>query len=97
MNRLWQYRSMTYRLTFSERARRQWNKLDSSTRTQFQTVLARRIEAPHVPAARLRGPTSRYKIKLRAVGYRLVYEVHDDEVLVVVIAVGRRDDIYDTI
>jgi len=28
---------------------------------------------------------------LRALGYRLVYEVRDQEVLVVVVAVGRRD------
>ena len=35
-----------------------------------------------------------YKIKLRAVGYRLVYEVIDDELVVIVIEVGRRDTIY---
>ena len=34
---------------------------------------------------------NRYKIKLRALGYRLVYEVRDQEVLVVIVAVGRRD------
>ena len=88
---------MTYRLTFSDRARRQWNKLDSNTRTQFQKILERRIEAPHVQSARLHYPKPRYKIKLRSIGYRLVYEVHDDKVLVVVIAVGRRDEIYDDI
>jgi mRNA interferase RelE/StbE len=32
-----------------------------------------------------------YKIKLRQVGYRLVYRVDDDTVFVTVIAVGRRD------
>ncbi|MFW2273285.1 type II toxin-antitoxin system RelE/ParE family toxin [Burkholderia cenocepacia] len=32
-----------------------------------------------------------YKIKLRGVGYRLVYEVRDEEVIVLVIAVGRRE------
>ena len=88
---------MTYRLTFSDRARRQWNKLDSSIRTQFQKVLERRVEAPHVPSARLHGPKPRYKIKLRALGYRLVYEVHDEKILVVVIAIGRREDIYDDV
>lgn len=90
---------MTYRLTFSDRARRQWNKLDSTVRTQFQAVLKRRIEEPHVPSARLRGrwPGPRYKIKLKSPGFRLVYEVHDDQVLVIVIAVGRRDSVYDEI
>ena len=50
-----------------------------------------RIEAPRVPAQKLRGHPDRYKIKLRASGYRLVYEVHDDTVTVMVIAVGKRD------
>jgi len=90
---------MTFRLTFSNRAREQWNKLDSAVRSQFQTVLARRIEDPHLPSARLRGrwPGPRYKIKLMSPGFRLVYEVHADEVLIIVIAIGRRDNIYDEI
>jgi mRNA-degrading endonuclease RelE of RelBE toxin-antitoxin system len=37
------------------------------------------------------GQTDRYKIKLRTVGYRLVYEVKESEILVLVIAVGRKD------
>lgn len=88
---------MTYRLTFSERARKQWNKLDSAVKLQLQAVLRRRIEEPHVPAARLRGrwPAPRYKIKLKSPGLRLVYEVHDDQVLIIVVAVGRRDNVYD--
>lgn len=32
-----------------------------------------------------------YKIKLRAIGYRLVYEVIDSRVVVTVIAVGKRE------
>ena len=32
-----------------------------------------------------------YKIKLRSSEYRLVYEVNDFEVTVIVIAVGKRD------
>ena len=32
-----------------------------------------------------------YKIKLRASGYRLVYRVHEDRVIIQVIAVGKRD------
>jgi len=32
-----------------------------------------------------------YKIKLRASGYRLVYRVEDERVVVVVVAVGKRE------
>ncbi len=34
---------------------------------------------------------NRYKIKLRGVGYRLVYEVRDNELVIMVIAVGKRE------
>lgn len=90
-------RSMTYRLIFNQKAHKEWERLDPTVRLQFQTVLARRIENPHVPAARLRGSLPRYKIKLKSAGYRLLYEVRDREVVILVIAVGRRDSIYDEI
>lgn len=32
-----------------------------------------------------------YKIKLRSIGYRLVYEVIDSRLVVTVIAVGKRE------
>ena len=87
---------MTYRLEFAESALKEWRKLGETVRVQFKKKLAERLETPRVPAAKLSGATDRYKIKLRASGYRLVYEVHDRTVTVVVLAVGRRDSIYDT-
>jgi mRNA interferase RelE/StbE len=43
-----------------------------------------------MPASQLSGHPDRYKIKLRSVGYRLVYELRDQQVPVLVIAVGKR-------
>lgn len=88
---------MIYRLIFSDDARKEWNKLGSTIRSQFQKVLARRIEEPRVPSARLRGAGDLYKIKFRDAGYRLVYEVRDQQLIVYVVAIGRRDgdEIYD--
>lgn len=42
--------------------------------------------------------TDCYKIKLRGVGYRLVYRVDEEAMFVTVIAVGRRDrsQVYET-
>lgn len=87
---------MSYELGFREEALKEWSKLDSGTRDQFKKKLAERLIHPRVPAAKLSGHKDRYKIKLRSVGYRLVYEVHDRELVVVVVAVGRRDrgDVY---
>ncbi len=58
--------------------------------------LVERLKSPRVPSAKLRGSKDRYKIKLKGVGYRLVYEVNDNTVIVLFVAVGKRDknDVY---
>jgi mRNA interferase RelE/StbE len=82
---------MIYELAFLDSALKEWRKLDANTRDIFKARLEERLTSPHVPAAKLTGSRNRYKIKLRSVGYRLVYEVRDAQLVVVVIAVGRRD------
>jgi mRNA interferase RelE/StbE len=82
---------MTYELGFLEPALKEWRKLDGPTREQFKKKLRERLDNPRVPSAKLAGHPDRYKIKLRQIGYRLVYEVRDAELIIVVIAVGRRD------
>jgi len=81
----------TFELGFLNEALKEWRKLDGSTREQFKAKLVERLENPHVPSSKLSGQKNRYKIKWRSVGYRLVYEVRDSELVVVVVAVGRRD------
>jgi len=44
-----------------------------------------------VPSAQLSGAPNLYKIKLRQLGYRLVYSVSDQTITVDVIAVGKRN------
>ena len=82
---------MSYELGFHPEALSEWRKLDPSVREVFKKKLAERLENPHVPSARLSGRLDRYKIKLRAVGYRLVYEVREAQLIVIVVAVGKRE------
>ncbi len=82
---------MTYKLKFLPAALKEWKKLGGPVKSQFKKKLAARLEAPGVPADKLSGYESVYKIKLRSAGYRLAYEVVDDELIVYVLAVGRRD------
>lgn len=81
----------TYRLAFLPSARKEWDKIGGNVREQFKKKLAERLETPHVPAARLSGMDGCYKIKLRAAGYRLVYQVNDTTITVIVVAIGKRD------
>jgi mRNA interferase RelE/StbE len=61
----------------------------------FEKLLEKRLQQPRVGRP-LRGTRDRYKIKLRDVGYRLVYEVQDSLLVVLVLTVGRRDsEVYD--
>ena len=82
---------MTYKLKFIPSALKEWNKLAQPIKTQFKKKLSERLEKPHNKASRLKGFENHYKIKLRSLGYRLVYEVNDNEITVYVIAVGKRD------
>ena len=81
----------TFELGFLDEALKEWRKLDNGIREQFRAKLAERLTNPHVQASMLSGQQNRYKIKLRSAGYRLVYEVRDKQLIVVVVAVGRRD------
>ena len=82
---------MSYELAFKESALKEWRKLDESVRNQFKKKLAERLEQPRIEADHLRGLPDCYKIKLRNAGYRLVYQVEDQQILVTVVAVGCRD------
>jgi mRNA interferase RelE/StbE len=85
---------MSYKLKFLTSALKEWCKLGPEIRAQFKAHLSRRLEAPQVMSARIRGYENHYKIKLRSVGYRLVYEVEEETITVYVTCVGRKDTIY---
>ena len=82
---------MSYELEFEEEAKKEWDKLDNTVRIQFIKKLESILENPHISASALYSMPQCYKIKLRSIGYRLVYRVDDNKVVVTVITVGRRD------
>lgn len=82
---------MTYELAFLPSAYDEWQKLDNSIKQQFKSALGKRLENPRVPSATLHNMPDCYKIKLRKIGYRLVYRVDDHVITVTVIAVGKRE------
>ncbi|MEQ9893709.1 type II toxin-antitoxin system RelE family toxin [Pectobacterium aroidearum] len=82
---------MSYSIKFREDALKEWLKLDKTIQQQFAKKLKKCCENPHIPSAKLRGMKDCYKIKLRASGFRLVYEVIDDVLIIAVVAVGKRE------
>ncbi len=83
---------MSYKLSFHPKAFKEWGKLDSSIKEQFKKKLEKRLENPKVIKDKLSGFDEVYKIKLRTAGYRLAYEVIDNEVTILVLAVGQREN-----
>ena len=82
---------MSYDLKFKDDALKEWRKLEGSIREILKTKLLERLKEPRIESARLSNMSDCYKIKLSGSGYRLVYQVRDNELVVVVIAVGKRD------
>ncbi len=82
---------MSYKVKFLPSAMKEWNRLAPPIQKQFKKKLVERSDNPHNVASQLRGFKNVYKIKLRSVGYRLVYEVNDDEIVIYVIAIGKRE------
>lgn len=88
---------MNYELAFDPRALKEWQKLGMAVREQFLKKLENVLKRPSNPSAKLRDLPDCYKIKLRTLGYRLVYQVNDNVLLVLVIAIGKRENsaVYD--
>ena len=86
-------RKHKYRLQFVPSAWAEWQKLDGSVKEPLRKLLKKRLDNPHVPGAALHGALAgHYKIKLNKQGYRLVYGVQDDMLIVMVMAVDKRED-----
>jgi mRNA interferase RelE/StbE len=88
---------MIYKLKFLPAALKEWKKLAPPIKAHFKKKLEERLSNPRVQSSKLRGFDSVYKIKLRTAGYRLAYEVVDDEIVIFVLAIGKRNknDVYD--
>lgn len=84
---------MTYRITLAPSAARQLRKLDPQARRRIQAAVELLADDPRPPAsARLVGGSGEWRI--RTGDYRIIYEIEDDQLLVLVVCVGHRRDIY---
>ncbi len=82
-----------YRISIERDALRALLKLDKPVRRRVQTAIDRLSDDPRPAGARaLAGRHG--ALRIRVGDYRIVYEVHDDELLVLVIDLGHRREIY---
>lgn len=82
-----------YRIELRPAAVRALGKLDPPVRYRLQGAIALLAQDPRPPAARaLQG---RAGLRVRVGDYRLIYTVADDVLLVVVVTLGHRREVYD--
>jgi len=91
-----------FALRFDKRALAEWRKLDKQIQSQFKKKLSKLISGEETPSPKNRVsglPPGYYKIKQRNSGYRLVYRYEDKRLVVLVIAVGKRNRniVYDAV
>jgi len=84
---------MTYRIEVAPAAVRQLRKLDPAARRRIQAAIELLADQPRPSAAKkLVGGDGEWRV--RTGDYRIVYEIRDEVLLVLVVAVGHRRDIY---
>ena len=83
----------TYRVELRPAAVRAIRKLDPPLRGRIQGAIALLAQDPRPPAAR--AWIGRPGLRVRVGGYRMIYTVQDDVLLVAVVTLGHRRHIYE--
>jgi mRNA interferase RelE/StbE len=82
-----------YRIRFKASAARQLEGLDGAVRTRIDRKIDELAENPRPPGAKkLKGSSELWRV--RAGDHRVVYSIQDDVLLVLVVKIGHRRDIY---
>lgn len=84
---------MTYTVEFSTAARRQFRKLPRNVQTIIQHEVDALADEPRPHGVeKMSGEDNAYRVRVG--DYRIVYEIHDAVLVVVVVRVGHRREVY---
>lgn len=86
---------MTYSVKLAPTAERQLHKFDPQVRRRVQAAIDLLAANPRPPKAiQLIGGAGEWRV--RTGDYRIIYEIQDDELIVLVLRVGHRREIYES-
>ena len=83
---------MIYKIKFTPISHKEWSSLDSTIKLQFKKKLEKIVHNPKIVKNKLSGYKNIYKIKLRSSGFRLAYEVKEEQIVILVLSVGKREN-----
>lgn len=84
---------MAYRIEFTPRAEREFKSLDGSVRGRIKQRIDSLAEKPYPPGIkRIEGEDELYR--LRVGDYRILYQVKERILLVLVVRIGHRREVY---
>ena len=85
---------MTYQVRLAPAAVRQVRRLDPPGRRRVQAAIDLLAENPRPPGARqLVGGAGEWRV--RTGDFRIIYDIRDEQLLVLVVKVGHRRDVYE--
>jgi mRNA interferase RelE/StbE len=86
---------MTYSVTIAPAAERQLRKFDPQVRRRVQAAIDLLADNPRPPRAiQLVGGGGEWRV--RTGDYRIIYEIEDDRLIVLVLTVGHRREVYES-
>lgn len=85
-----------YRVDLAPAARRQLRKFEKQTARRVIVELANLQADPQPPGCRaMVGQPNRWRVRVSGAGdYRIVYEIHNQRLLVLVITIAHRREVY---
>ena len=86
---------MTYSVTIAPAAERQLHKFDPPVRRRIQAAIELLADNPRPPKAiQLVGGSGEWRV--RTGDHRIIYEIRDNHLVILVLRVGHRRDIYES-
>lgn len=89
---------MPYTIKLTKAAHKDFKKLDGSIKPAIVAAIKELAENPEPPdSGAMKGKANKGRRKLRVGDWRIVYRVKESEVVVSVIRIGHRREVYDSI
>jgi mRNA interferase RelE/StbE len=85
---------MAYQVIFKPRARRELEKLSNAVAERIARAIDALALQPRPPGCKkLENEDNLWRIRVG--DYRVVYQIHDDRLIVLVVRIGHRREVYD--